>query len=244
MIVEAACESPEDARRAQRAGADRIELCAALSLGGLTPSLGLLVETKASTSLPVIAMVRPRRGGFVYSAEEQKVMERDALALLAHGADGIAFGALTATGRVDRPLVRHLVTLARKAGGASVFHRAFDLAADPDAALLALIGLGVTRVLTSGQEVMAHDGAPVLRQLIAQSAGRIEIMAGGGVRADTVAALCESAGCAQVHLGPRLTVPPPPADPARPDFGGYDTLDEEAVRAAVAACNPPRPRRS
>ena len=143
VSLEIAAASVEDALAAQSGGAERLELNAALSLGGLTPSLGLLREVRASVSLPVIAMVRPRPGGFAYSAAEFRVVLRDLDLMLQNNANGVAIGFLTESGEIDLARTREAV---RAAGGIPVVvHRAFDLVPDPFAALEQLIDLGVTR---------------------------------------------------------------------------------------------------
>src|SRR5262245_45202609 len=120
VLLEVPVASVEDALAAQKGGADRLELNSALSLGGLTPSLGTLIEVKATVSLPVLVMIRPRQGGFAYSETDFKVMQRDADLALRHGADGIVFGILTTDGRVDKERCRCLLRLIGEP--AAVFH--------------------------------------------------------------------------------------------------------------------------
>ena len=155
--LEICTASAEDCAVAEQSGADRVELNCALMLGGLTPSLGALREARAAIRIPLIAMIRPRAGGFCYSASDFKVMQRDVEAALAEGADGIAFGILTPNGTIDLERCRQIVKLA--AGRQIVFHRAFDVVPEPLTALDQLIDLGVTRVMTSGQETSAYNGA-------------------------------------------------------------------------------------
>jgi copper homeostasis protein len=230
--VEIVCCSVADARAAERGGAHRIELCAALEVGGLTPSLGLLQEVKARVSLPVMAMVRPRPGGFHYDMDELATMERDARLLLEHGADGIVFGPLNADATVNADAARIFMEAA--AGRQTVFHRAFDATPDPFAALETLIALGVTRILTSGQHPTAAEGTDCLRGLRERAAGRIEILPGGGIRAHNVRALLDCTGCTQVHLAP-LTPRTDPTSQRRPElgYGSYRTIDGEAVAEVV-----------
>jgi copper homeostasis protein len=234
IIVEIVCCSVEDALATEAGGADRIELCVALSSGGLTPSLGLLLEVKARTSLPVMAMVRPRAGGFVYSEAELAVMERDAELLAAHGADGIVFGILTEAGNIDTDACRRI---AGKAPGRQlVFHRAFDSTPDPLVALETLIGLGFTRALTSGQRKTALDGTETLRQLQEKAAERIEILPGGGIRAHNVREVLERSGCRQVHLAPMVPQSVPTEGQNKEvDFGGYDRIDSETISIVCSA---------
>ncbi len=217
--LEICAVSPEDCVVAETAGAHRVELNSALLLGGLTPSLGCLQEARAAVRLPIIAMLRPRAGGFAYSAAEFRVLLRDLELCLAAGADGIAFGILLSDGRVDAERCRAVVRLA--AGKTTVFHRAFDVTPEPLVALEQLIDLGVTRVMTSGQEASAYNGAANIATYVQQVAGRLEILPAGGINRFTVADVVARTGCRQVHasLG---TTRPDPSVLARPQvaFGG------------------------
>src|SRR5262245_4103970 len=199
--VDVAVASVEDALAARAGGADRLELNAALALGGLTPSLGTVVEVRAAVALPVLVMVRPRPGGFAYGAADFKVMQRDADLALEHGAAGIVFGILTVEGSVDLDRCRRLV---RQAGErAAVFHRAFDVTPDPFAVLERLIDLGFRRVMTSGQEETAYNGARRIAELRGRAAGRIEILPAGGINRFTAADVLARTGCDQVHASLR-----------------------------------------
>jgi copper homeostasis protein len=201
FILEVAVASVEDAQAAEAGGADRLELNAALSLGGLTPSLGTLIEVRQATTLPLMVMVRPRPGGFCYTAAELRVLRRDLDLLLSHGADGIVFGALDENGRIDRLRCSEVV---RQAGDYPVvFHRAFDLTPEPATALEELIDLGACRVMTSGQQPTALAGAACIAALLEQAAGRIEVFPAGGITSGIVAALVRQTGCRQVHAGLR-----------------------------------------
>lgn len=189
-----------DALIAQEAGADRIELCVAIELGGLTPSIGLVAEVIAACRLPIMAMVRPRSGDFTYSHGELRTMLRDAEAFVEVGVHGLVFGVLDQAGSVSKDACRHLIEIAQ--GRETVFHRAFDVTSDPRDALGDLMDLGFTRVLTSGQKVHALEGAPLIRELHLRAAGRLQVMAGGGIRSENVRQVLDSAGVDQVHLGP------------------------------------------
>ena len=198
ILLEICCGSAEDAIEAAAGGADRVELCSALFLGGLTPSLGSLLQVKAKTKIPVIAMNRPRQAGFCYSQAEFAVMERDAEIFIEHGADGIVFGILNADGTVDLERTR---SICRQIGvKQAVFHRAFDVTPDPFRALEELIELGITRVLTSGQKNAAPEGASLIARLIEKAAGRIEVLPGAGLTADNVRQFVAQTGCKQVHM--------------------------------------------
>jgi copper homeostasis protein len=201
MLLEIAAATVEDALTAQAGGADRLELSAALAVGGLTPSLGTLIEVKAAVSLPVMVLLRPRPGGFAYSAADFRVMQRDADLALSHGADGIVFGVLTESGNLDRERCHRLV---RQAGDrAAVFHRAFDVTPDPFEALEQLIDLGFRRVMTSGQEETAYNGAALIAELVRRARGRVEILPAGGVNRFTAADVVARTGCDQVHASLR-----------------------------------------
>jgi copper homeostasis protein len=217
VLLEVAIESADDARCARAAGADRFELCAALDVGGLTPTIGTLRAVRAAVDAPIFTMIRPRAGGFCYSDAEIAAMRTDIETTLAHGADGVVFGVLTDDFRVDVARCRAL--LAATGGRPAVLHRAFDLTPDPFAALDTLIDLGFQRLLTSGQCAAACEerALDLIGRLIDQAAGRIEILPGSGLRAGNVAALVTGARCTQVHGAFRV---------AEPDRG----LNERGVR--------------
>ena len=199
ITLEVCVGSVADAKAAIEAGANRLELCAGLELGGLTPSIGLVETVVAMSTVPVIAMLRPRAGGFHYDHAEFEAMLRDADQFLAAGAAGLAFGVLDHLGRVDEVRLKEIVE--RAGTRESVVHRAFDFAADQLATLDTLIGLRVTRVLTSGGQPTALAGAMRLAELVGRAAGRIQVMAGGGINASNVAEIVGAAGVKQVHIG-------------------------------------------
>lgn len=208
ITLEIACGSIQDAMIADRGGADRLELCSAMELGGLTPSLGLAFEVSERCTTPFVAMIRPRAGGFRFGGPDLAVMERDASLLLEAGASGIVFGCLTGDGDVDVKACRRLMRAAGRNESVfhpveAVFHRAFDEARDQLGALDVLIDLGFTRVLTSGGAKTALEGVARIRQLVEKAAGRIEILPGGGIREHNVEAVVKQTGCEQVHLSRR-----------------------------------------
>ena len=186
-VLEVAVADVEDAILAQRCGADRLELNSGMPLGGLTPSLGLLRETLAEVAIPVVVMVRPRPGGFCYSARQWGVAVRDAEAILAAGAAGVVCGPLDAERRIDGLRLAELRDLCGPRD--LVFHRAFDLLPDWEGPLEQLIDLGVDRLLTSGQQPQALAGLSRLQALQQRASTRLAIVAGSGVRAATLAAL-------------------------------------------------------
>lgn len=231
ILLEVIATSADDCTAIEQAGADRIELCSALGLGGLTPSAALVQRARATTHLPILMMLRPREGGFCYSAAEFAQMALDLKFGLAAGVDGFVFGCLHADGTIDSRRTAHLVKLA--AGRQTVFHRAFDVTPDPFAALETLAALGVTRILTAGRQPTAWEGAGLIQQLVAQAAGRIEILPGSGVRVAHVAALVQRTGATQVHASASRTVLDPSTH-ARPllNFGGT-TIDQGDLHRAV-----------
>lgn len=234
--LEICTASPEDCVAAEQGGADRVELNCALMLGGLSPSLGCLRESLAAVRLPIICMIRPRAGGFCYSPMDFKVMLRDAESALAEGAAGIAFGILTAAAAVDLERCRQLRKLCGERE--SVFHRAFDVVPEPLVALEQLADLGITRVMTSGQEASAYNGITNIRSYIQHAAGRVEILPAGGINRFTLADVVSRTGCNQVHASLSTTRKDNSVS-ARPQvsFGGslkapeeeYTVTDEKAV---------------
>lgn len=200
--LEIIAASPDDAVRAAGGGADRLELCSALALGGLTPSLGTVQMVKASVDIPVMTMVRPREGGMHYSRGEFDTMLRDAELLLEAGADGLVFGFLKEDGQLDRRRCESLMDRARQAGRPvqTCFHRAFDVVADPDDCLEQLVDLGVQRILTSGRAPTAMEGLDEIQRLVELSRGRIEILPGGGIDRQSAISVVKKTGVREVHL--------------------------------------------
>ncbi|MBC2838743.1 copper homeostasis protein CutC [Robiginitalea sp. SC105] len=236
MLVEVCANSVESARSAQAAGADRIELCAELAVGGVTPSPGMLRVVREAVTLPVHVLVRPRSGDFCYTPEEFQAMLHDIRHCAAMGFEGIVSGCLLPDGRIDTDRTRELI---RAAGDLHfTFHRAFDRCQDPEAALEALETLGVQTILSSGQALSAPEGLPRLEALQAR-ARRCRFMPGGGINPDNVS-LFAGKGFEAVHLsgipkGPSSeTYPGPPmnAPGLLREVRPLQT-DREAVRTVV-----------
>lgn len=198
-IVEVCAGSYEDCLNAALGGADRVELNAALSVGGLTPGIATLRRVKQETDLKVICMVRPRAAGFCYTEKEKSVMFEEAELLLQNGADGFAFGFLGEDGGIECDSTKRMIDLIHEKKKEAVFHRAFDVCTDANAAMELLISLGADRVLTSGQRVKAMEGKELLKKLQESYGDKIQILAGSGVNAENAAALMEYTGIRQVH---------------------------------------------
>ena len=197
MLVEGCVESLADAQAAARGGADRLELCADLSVGGTTPSVDLIRAVKARVFIPVFVMARPRGGPFVYDAAEIDETHRDIDNAIAAGAGGVVVGPLTSE---DEIVVATLRAFVARAGGVPVtFHRAFDAIADPARALETLIDAGVQRVLTAGGKGTALEGAGVLKSLVDQAGDRIAILAGGKVRGNNARELVARTRVRELH---------------------------------------------
>ena len=182
---------------AVKGGAERIELCQALPLDGLTPSLGVLsLVRELYPTLTVHVLIRPREGDFVYSRQELRAMERDIRAALPY-ADGIVVGALTREGDVDMAAMECLVKAAE--GRPVTFHRAFDACRQPLVALEQIISLGCRRILTSGQAPTAEQGVELLAQLCTLADERIIIMPGGGVNTKNARLIIDQTGAKEIH---------------------------------------------
>lgn len=197
ILFELCVETSHSALAGQRGGADRIELCAALEIGGLTPGEALTVATVQALSIPVHVLIRSRWGDFTYSAGEITQMRQQIKSVKAAGAAGVALGVLLANGRVDVVRSRELVELARPMN--VTFHRAFDETPDLGDALEAVIKTGADCLLTSGGAPNVLMGAQRIAELVEQAGSRIEIMAGGGLRLDSVAEVVSRTGVGRLH---------------------------------------------
>lgn len=195
--LEICCGSAADVWAAEQGGADQVELNSDLFHGGLTPSIGSLIYAKHITRLPIFCMVRPREGGFCYTAHEYGTMLEDAKQLLARGADGLVFGFLREDGTVDRERCEQMLEIIGEKQ--SVFHRAIDVVPDVFAALDVLMELGITRVLTSGQAPSVPQGIGLIKEMITYAAGRIEIMPGAGIKPDNAAWVQAETGAQTLH---------------------------------------------
>jgi copper homeostasis protein len=204
-LLEISVETLEAALAAERGGADRIELCRALKVGGLTPDAGLMVITRADLQIPIFAMIRPRSGDFVYSDAEFAVMRASIKLAKQLQFDGVVLGILTAERRVDVRRTQELVEFAR--GMEVTYHRAFDETADLHQALEDVIQSGAKRILTSGGAKSAQEGAAVLAKLIEAAGKRIVIVPGAGIRATNIAEVVQRTKAREFHSGLSSVLP-------------------------------------
>ena len=231
-------------RAAREAGAERVELCGNLLEGGTTPSLGTILVARKLADIKLHVMIRPRGGDFLYDEDELATMEADIASAKSAGVDGVVFGVLARDGRVDRDTTERLIARARPVS--VTFHRAFDMTPEPLIALETLIELGVDRILTSGQEPTAYEGAERIAELVKASVDRVIVMPGGGIGPRNVARIATITGASEIHFAARV----PQASAMRfrradMYMGGelrpaeYDRLDTNAaaVAAVITAAN-------
>ena len=196
-ILEVCTGSLQSVINAVKGGAQRIELCSALSLDGLTPSLGLIKTVrKMFPKLTIHTLIRVREGDFCYNEGEIKVMETDIKEILSY-TDAIVCGALTADGDIDITTMRRLIDACE--GKPFTFHRAFDVCRNPLKALDELAALNCTRVLTSGQAPTAETGIPALKEYIKHTEGRMTILPGGGVTPLNAKKILAETGATEIH---------------------------------------------
>ena len=198
---EICANSAESCVAAQAGGAHRVELCASMPEGGTTPSFGEIRLARKLIDIRLHVIIRPRGGDFLYTPLELDVMEEDIHMARQAGADGVVFGCLTPEGDLDMPAMRRLMKISE--GMSVTFHRAFDYVRSPEQVLEHLIDLGVNRVLTSGQQPTAMQGASLLAALVRQAAGRIVIMPGCGVNEWNIAELAACTGASEFHFSAR-----------------------------------------
>jgi len=203
-LLEIAANSVASALVAQEAGAGRVELCASLGEGGLTPSYATIALAREHLRIPLYVLIRPRAGDFLYDANEIETMLGDIETCVRLGCDGVVIGALDADGDVAIGSCQAMIDAAEWLG--VTFHRAFDLARDPHRALEDIVSLGCERILTSGQRESAPEGAALIRALVDQAAGRIVIMPGAGVDAGNIAAVRQKTGATEFHASAKRLI--------------------------------------
>ncbi|WEM44521.1 copper homeostasis protein CutC (plasmid) [Photobacterium sp. DA100] len=197
VILEVCVDTPESVNNAINGGADRLELCSSLILGGLTPSPGLAKYALSQTNIPCYALIRPRNGNFVYSTAEVDIMVDDIYLLKKLGVTGFVIGALTPKGQIDIDSIQRLKESAQ--GCDITFHRAFDHIPTPYEAMDKLIDMGIQRILTSGQQTSAEQGIELIKSLQAHAGNRLSLMAGAGVDEYNAAKIISATGIKEIH---------------------------------------------
>jgi copper homeostasis protein len=226
-ILEISVEAAERAAAAQRGGADRIELCSDLALGGLTPSSELMRAVRGLVRLPIFAMIRPRGGDFVYSNSEFEAMRQHIVLAKEFGMNGVVFGLLDQAGDVDLPRTRELVEFARPLP--VTFHRAFDASNGLRKSMEDVIRTGASRILTSGGAPTALEGLVCLSELVEASRGRILIVPASGIHAVNVLRVAQGTGAREFHAGLSTVICGMEKDPDR---------FEQEVRKLAALLDP------
>jgi len=199
LLLEVAVDSLERATAAERAGAHRLELCANLEMGGLTPGINLIRQVRAAIKIPIHVLVRPRPRDFVYSADEFARMKESIKAIGAENVQGIVTGVLLPDCSVDVERSREMVGFASPMQ--ITFHRAFDESKDLTANLEDIVLAGAHRILTSGGATDAPTGTSVLRSLIQRAGSRLTILPGGGLHGGNIAAVSRATGALEFHTG-------------------------------------------
>ena len=194
--LEVCCGDMQSVLAAKEGGADRIELCRALEVDGLTPSAEMMAEA-IGLGIPVQVLIRPREGDFVYDEAEVETMLKEIRLAKRLGANGVVIGVLKPDGSIDEETIRRLVS---EATGLSItFHRAFDVCSQPAEALEQIVSLGCHRLLTSGQAPSAEQGIPLIKKLVEQSGGRLIIMPGAGVNQENARRILSETGAHEIH---------------------------------------------
>lgn len=211
-LLEVCADSVRSAVEAQAGGADRIELCSGLVIGGLSPSVAMFEQVKKNVDIPVRVLLRPRFGDFCYDGYEFETLKEEVCLFREAGADGVVIGILKPDGRLDTDRMKELVECAKsesKSGKrpcAVTFHRAFDVCRSPYEALRQCIELGIDTILTSGQKDSAWNGRELLKELVREAAGEIEILAGAGISPEVIGKLADYAGVTSFHMsGKKVT---------------------------------------
>ncbi len=203
-MLEICIDSVESAIKAEKSGADRLELCENLIQGGVTPSSGKIAQVIKAVTIPVRVLIRPRAGNFLYSQDELEIIAADIKFCSTTNCEGIVVGALTDTSEIDEELLAYWKSLA--GGKKLIFHRAFDLTKDPKTACEQLIKSGFDTILTSGQHTMAQQGVEVLKALHREYGSSISLLAGGGVRASNISEIHEKTGITHFHSSAKILI--------------------------------------
>ncbi|MFI3274815.1 copper homeostasis protein CutC [Vibrio sp.] len=242
--IEVCIDNLESLHNALAGGANRIELCSSLALGGLTPSFGMMKQAARISSVPVYAMIRPRQGDFIFDNDDVMSMLDDIQAAANAGLDGVVLGVLTAQGKIDMAAMKALTSKAHQLELGVTFHRAIDQLKDYREALEQIIELGCERVLTSGLVSSAEQGKDTLKEMVALSQGRLDIMAGAGVTADNSREIFEHTGVQALHLSGKSTRPSLMTQASQAQMG-HDNVDDylipvtstEKIQALITSLN-------
>lgn len=236
--LECCVDSTASALAADRGGADRLELCGNLVIGGTTPSLSLFRSIREKSKIRIHALIRPRFGDFLYTEDEVRIMEQDIAGFRDAGAEGVVIGALTPDGRLDTEILKRL--MAQSGSMHITLHRAFDMCRDAFEALETACELGIGTILTSGMQNSCTDGIPLLKELDRLAAGRLSIMACAGVNASVIKRLLTETDLHTFHMSGKqvvnsgMTYRNPQVSMGLPGLDEYSvwTTDENAIRKA------------
>ncbi|ARP39135.1 copper homeostasis protein CutC [Vibrio syngnathi] len=223
--IEVCIDNLESLYNALSGGANRIELCSSLALGGLTPSFGMMKQAAKISSVPVYAMIRPRQGDFIFDYDDILCMLEDIEACARAGLNGVVLGVLTPDGEIDMSAMQILSSKAHQLKLAITFHRAIDQLQDYRVALEQIIELGCERVLTSGLASNAGQGKDILKDMVSLSQGRLDIMAGAGVTADNGLEILKHAKVQALHLSAKSTRPSLMTQASQAQMGHEDVND-------------------
>lgn len=238
-VLEACVDSVESALAALRGGANRLEICANLVIGGTTPGVSQFKQIREACDVPLHVLIRPRYGDFLYTEHEFRMLIEDAEMFCALGADGVVTGCLNADGSLDRERMK--ILREKTVGAHLTLHRAFDVCRNPYEALEQAIELGVDTILTSGQRETCLQGRKLIEELIAKADGRIHILIGSGVNAETIDFFMKETGARNFHMSGKMildshmTYRKEDVSMGIPGIGEYDIFrtDEKQIRMAV-----------
>lgn len=236
-ILECCVDSVESAVNAKKGGADRLELCANLVIGGTTPTLALFEEIRETVDIRIHALIRPRFGDFLYTPHEAEIICREIKAFRRAGAQGVVIGSLTPSGSLDLEQMKRFIECAD--GMSVTLHRAFDMCRDPFAELEHARQLGVNTILTSGQAPSCLDGIPLLNELAAAAGDGLTILAGAGIHEKAVEILLRQTGLTAFHMSGKavkdsgMIYRNPAVSMGLPGMSEYEIwqTDPESVRA-------------
>lgn len=226
--IEVCIDNLESLHCALSGGANRIELCSSLALGGLTPSFGMMKQAARISSVPVYAMIRPRQGDFIFDNDDVMSMLDDIQVAADAGLNGVVLGVLTAQGEIDMVAMKTLTSKAHQLKLGVTFHRAIDQLKDYQTALEQIIELGCERVLTSGLASNAEQGKDILKEMVSLSQGRLDIMAGAGVTADNGHEILMHAKVQALHLSAKSTRPSLMTQASKAQMG-HDDVDDYLI---------------